>query len=418
MFGRDPSSAGCLPSASVSRQHAEIRWSAGTVPMLRDLDSRNGIFVNGRAVKQAPLKIRDVLRIGDWIGVLVPLDPEESASWGFAELTKGYWAGPALEAALAPLRMIAVTDLPIIIEGATGVGKEGAAQTIHAWSRRSGPFLAVNCAALPESLAEAQLFGHRKGAFTNADRASPGHLRAAAGGTLFLDEIAELPMPIQAKLLRALEQREVIPVGDSAPVAIDIRVVVATQSPLPRLVDDKRFRGDLYARLEGMTVVIPALKERNEEVPFLFAKLVEQFRGPGAAPPRFDSPLIERLCAYDWPFNVRELSRLAMRMVALHRDAVVFDEAALSRSARPDGKLASTTPDCEEPAVFDESDSMPDPLPVNFLAKLREHRGNVKQTAIALGMSRGQAYRLMEKIGSIDLAEFRRDASAKPPDDE
>ena len=200
-------------------------------------------------------------------------------SWTFQELTKGYWAGPALLAALAPARLVAATDLSLIIQGPTGVGKEGAAQAIHAWSRREGPFVAVNCATL-ETLAEAQLFGYRKGAFTGADHSSPGFLRAAEGGTLFLDEIADLSMPVQAKLLRAVEQREVVPLGESKAVSINVRLLTATQSPLSEAVEETRFRADLLARLEGLTVPIPPLRERAEEVPFLFAKLVEQSAGP------------------------------------------------------------------------------------------------------------------------------------------
>ena len=202
------------------------------MPLLLDLNSTNGVFVNGRAVKHANLSSRDVLRLGDWVGIVVSLTDSGSEPWSFRELTPGYWAGPVLQAALAPARLVAASDLPMIIQGETGAGKEGAARAIHAWSGRRGPFVALNCAALPEALAEAELFGYRKGAFTGAERASPGYLRAAEGGTLFLDEIAELSLPIQAKLLRAVEQRELCPLGESTPVAIDVRLLAATQSPL------------------------------------------------------------------------------------------------------------------------------------------------------------------------------------------
>jgi hypothetical protein len=214
LFGRDPECTFPLPSASVSRRHAEIRWTPGGTPLLLDLNSTNHVFLNGREVKHANLKAGDVLRFGDQVGIVVTVAGEGAEPWSFRELTPGYWGGPALQAALAPARLVAATDLPIIIQGATGSGKEGAARAIHAWSRRSGAFVAINCAALPETLAEAELFGYRKGAFTGADRASPGYLRAAEGGTLFLDEICELSLPIQAKLLRAVEQRELMPLGE------------------------------------------------------------------------------------------------------------------------------------------------------------------------------------------------------------
>jgi transcriptional regulator with PAS, ATPase and Fis domain len=391
----------------------------GSVPMLRDLDSTNGVFLNGRSVKQAPLKLRDVLRIGDWIGVLVPLPSDGSTGWTFQELTQGYWAGPALLAALAPARLVATTDLSIILQGATGVGKEGAAQAIHAWSRRKGPFVAVNCATL-ETLAEAQLFGYRKGAFTGADHASPGFLRAAEGGTLFLDEIADLPMPVQAKLLRAVEQREVVPLGESKAIGIDVRLLTATQSPLSEAVEEKRFRADLLARLEGLTVPIPPLRERAEEVPFLFAKLVEQCRGP-AAPPRLDPLLIERLCAHDWPFNVRGLAQLARRMVALNPDAAVLDLSSLAHDLPPDEGLRGPTPAEGHPPVTDvieDGDPALDPSREMFLTSLRQNRGNVRKSATALGISRGRAYRIIEKMGSVDLEGFRQPVSPIPPSDE
>jgi len=413
LFGRDSTCAGCLPSASVSRTHAEIRWAPGSVPMLRDLDSTNGVFLNGRRVKQAPLKTRDVVRIGDFIGVLVNLPADGSTGWTFQEVIEGYWAGPALLAALAPARLVATSDLPVIIQGETGAGKEGAARAIAAWSGRAGPFLAVNCAALPETLAEGELFGYRKGAFSGAERAHPGFLRAAEGGTLLLDEIADLSLAIQAKLLRAVEQREVVPLGESKPVAIDVRFLAATQSPLRLAVEEKRFRGDLLARLDGLTVEIPALRARVEEVPFLFAKLVEQHRAP-AAPPRIDPRLMERLCAHDWPFNVRELALLVRRLLALHPHAAVLDHGVLSERLRPQEIFeGSPGPEVraavEGPGQGDEdvSDS-PDPDPGTVLAALRAERGNVKRTAATLGIGRSRLYRLMEKIGSVDLQMIRQ----------
>jgi len=284
-FGRDTECTVALPSASVSRRHAEIRWAPGGTPLLVDLDSTNHVFVNAQEVKQANLKPGDVLRLGDRIGILVSPRGEGPDPWSFRELTPGYWGGPTLQAALAPAKLVATTDLPIVIQGATGSGKEGAARAIHAWSGRSGAFVAINCAALPETLAEAELFGYRKGAFTGAERASPGFLRAAEGGTLFLDEIAELSLPIQAKLLRAVEQREFIPLGESLPIAIDLRLLAATQSPLRTAVAEKRFRGDLLARLDGLTVSLPSLRDRVEEIPALFGIAPDGCGSAPGAPP-------------------------------------------------------------------------------------------------------------------------------------
>jgi len=401
-YGRDASCAGCLPSASVSRTHAEIRWAARQVPMLHDLDSTNGVFVNGRRVKQAPIKKGDVVRIGDFVGVLVTLSTNGSAAWAFEEVIENYWAGPALLAALAPARLVARTDLPVIIQGETGTGKEGAARAIHAWSERPGPFMAVNCAALPETLAEAELFGYRKGAFSGAEHAHPGFLRAADGGTLLLDEIADLPLPIQAKVLRAVEQREVMPLGESKPVGIHVRLLAATQAPLRKAVQERHFRGDLLARLEGLTVSIPPLRGRVEEVPPLFAKLVEQHRGAAPAP-TIDARLVEQLCSHDWPFNVRELGLLVRRLLALHPEGGALDLGEVAEHLRPGASPGA--PELSEPHAHDEA---ADPSPEVLLSALRADRGNVKRAAAGLGISRGRLYRLMEKLGSVDLDGIRR----------
>ena len=397
-FGRDPDCTVSLPSASVSRRHAEIRWTPGGTPLLLDLNSTNHVFVNGQEVKHANLKPGDVLRLGDRVGIVVALTGEGAEPWSFRELTAGYWGGPALQAALAPAKLVAGTDLPIIIQGATGSGKEGAARAIHAWSRRTGPFVAINCAALPETLAEAELFGYRKGAFTGADRASPGYLRAAEGGTLFLDEISELSLPIQAKLLRAVEQRELTPLGESTPVGLDVRLLAATQAPLRQAVNDKRFRGDLLARLDGLTVALPSLRDRPDEIPALFRKIVETHSGR-SVPPRLDPTFVEGLCVRNWPFNVRELALLARKLIALYPDGALLDDSALGERTTGDVGAADQTR---------QTADMPPPDNETFLAALQAQNGNVKQTAVALGISRGRAYRMMEKIDSLDLAALRR----------
>ena len=178
----------------------------------------------------------------------------------FEEIGPGLWGGGALQAALAPLRQAAASDLPIVLEGETGCGKEVVTRTLHRWSGRSGPLVAVNCAALPEGLAEGELFGYRRGAFTGAERASVGYFRGADAGTLLLDEVSDLPLVLQAKLLRVLEERAVQPLGETRPVPIDVRVVVAGQQPLMEVMRAGRFRADLLARLDGLTVRLPPLR--------------------------------------------------------------------------------------------------------------------------------------------------------------
>jgi DNA-binding NtrC family response regulator len=383
-FGRDSACEGNLPSASVSRRHAEIRWAPGSIPIVRDVDSRNGVFLNGRAVSQAPMRLGDVLRLGDWVGILINIPDDGLPAWTFRELTRGYWGGPLLQARLEPARRGAASDLSIIVQGVTGTGKEGAARAIHDWSGRSGPFIAVNCAALPETLAEAELFGYRKGAFTNAERPALGYLRAADKGTLLLDEISELSLNIQAKLLRALERREVVPLGEAKPVPIDIRLVTATQEPLREAVEAKRFRSDFLARLEGLLILLPTLRERAEEIPFLLSRLLETFV-PANAPPRLDPLLVEALCVYSWPYNVRELTQFVRRVAALYPDLEVLDPRVLTepfvggglgerRSVEPvDGPPARPVEDVETSLV-----------PPGDQTLLQDARVTVKLTAAEL----------------------------------
>ena len=239
--------------------------------VIADLNSMNGTYVDGRRVSRAPIDEGSVIRIGDWVGVVLRLAGEQDGAV-FQEIIPGYFGGPRTLAAVEPLRKAAGSDLPVIIEGETGTGKEGIARATHLWSGRKGPFIAVNCAALPEALAEGELFGYRKGAFTSADRANPGYFQTANGGTLFLDEVSDLSSAIQPKLLRVLEQGEVTPLGEAKPIPIDVRVVVATQKPLMALVAEVRFRADLMARLDGLRIKLLPLRSRVEEVPNLFRR--------------------------------------------------------------------------------------------------------------------------------------------------
>jgi transcriptional regulator with PAS, ATPase and Fis domain len=393
-IGRDADSDVELTGERTSRRHAELRIDAEG-PVLRDMGSRNGIFVNGVRGERLPLAKDDLVRIGDSVGIAVTLDADQPPPpWDFREIVPGYWAGPVLSAAIDPLKKIAPTDLPVVIEGETGTGKEGAALAIHRWSGRTGALVALNCAALPEPLAEAELFGYRKGAFTGAEQKSIGHIRAAHAGTLLLDEISELPLPLQAKLLRAIEQRTVVPLGESTPVDVDVRYVAAAQAPLRDEVEQKSFRGDLYARLGGLTVRLPPLRQRRAEIPFLALRMFER-EAKGRPIPAIDPAFVEALCLYDWPFNVRELDRIVRQVWALHGD-----RTAIGRTHLPDRLV--------RPAARPEPKITAEPDVATLTAALREAQGNVKRAAAALGISRQKAYRLIEQAGEIDLSQMRR----------
>lgn len=384
-IGRDPSCSIRLDGSEVSRRHAALRQSdQSAVPLLVDLGSHNGIRVNGKAVAAAELGVGDVVRIGGWIGVVA------SAPSEFAEISPELYGGAVLQAAVAPLRQAATSNLTIVLEGETGTGKEIVTRSVHRWSGRPGPLVAVNCAALPEGLAEGELFGYRRGAFTGADRASSGFFRSAEGGTLLLDEVSDLPLPLQAKLLRVLQEGEVQPLGETRPVPVNVRIVVASQQPLMDAVKDGRFRADLLARLDGLTVRLPPLRQRKEDVPYLFAHILrEQTQGKA---PAVEGDLVERLCAHDWPFNVRELVQLVRQLLTLHPGESLLGAHHLPARIGPHEAQPLSAKITGRPAAVG---SEPVELPA-LLAALRAAGGNVTRAAAILGISRQRAYRLME----------------------
>ncbi len=231
-------------------------------------------------------------------------------------------------------------DVGVVITGETGTGKDLCARTIHERSRRAaGPFVALNCAAIPEALLEAELFGHEKGAFTGADKRRPGRLEAAAGGTLLLDEVAELPLSQQAKLLRVIDTRRFEPLGGNRTVEVDVRVVAATNADLEAAVAAKRFRQDLYYRLNVIEVRTPPLRERRADIPELVADFLSEISVRHARPvPALAPPALAALCSHGYPGNVRELIHALEHAVALARDGVVRPEhlpRAFEGSAAP-----------------------------------------------------------------------------------
>lgn len=402
-IGRDPCAA-TLTGSDVSRRHAVVS-TQGPHRVLTDLRSRNGTWVNGKRIRSVVLAEGDVVRVGGWVGVVSRL------AGPFAALSPGLFGGEALRRALAAAERAAPSDLPLLLEGETGTGKEAVAKAVHAWSGRAGPFLAVNCAALPEALAEAELFGYRRGAFTGAEQASPGYFRAAQHGTLLLDEVTDLPLALQAKLLRVLEEREVQPLGEARPTKLDVRVVAAAQSSLADAVKRGEFRADLFARLDGLTLKLPPLRERRAEIPYLFARLLVS--ASGGHPPLVDARLVEQLCAYDWPFNVRELSLLVKRVLVLHGGEPKLKpqhlperiQAALAESRPSPAQVAAAVDVASGEASGDP------PGLEQLLTALRASGGNVARAAQTLGISRQRAYRLMRETPE-SLAELREGAGS------
>ena len=389
-IGRDAECAIHLANTDVSRRHATLRRSSSEPGFLiADLASRNGTRVNGRLLHSARLRENDVVRLGGCVFVV------SDALGSFSEVAPGLYGSASLKRALAPLQSVAKSDLPIVLEGETGTGKELVARAIHTLSGRPGKLVAINCAALPQGLAEAELFGYRRGAFTGAERASPGFFRAAEGGTLLLDEASDLPLVLQAKLLRALEQKAVQPLGEALPVPVDVRIVVAGQSSLFEAVKRQQFRADLLARLNGITLQLPPLRERRPDILLLFSHFLRELR-PGGMP-RLEPEFVERLVLYDWPVNVREVLQLARRLAVVQGAESVLRAQHLPREMSLDAE--SNSPNPVEPEA-------PSPVAIDLaslLAALRTTGGNVTRAAAQLGVTRQRAYRLLEEQ-SVDLA--------------
>ena len=380
-IGREVADGIALPDdRKASRHHATLHASPTGAVRLVDERSRNGSLVNGLAVTER------VLADGD--AAIPPL--------------LGY--GPGMRAARAAIARVATTAASVLIVAETGSGKELAARAVHERSRPAGPFVAVNCAAIPETLAESQLFGQLAGAFTGAV-ARPGLIRSADGGTLFLDELGELSPALQPKLLRVLQDRAVLPVGATAPVACDVRIVAATNRDLRAEVDRGAFRADLYARLAELPLRLPPLRDRREDILALLAHAL----GPGA--PRLTPRLAEATLLHGFPFNVREVQALAaqLRLAAsplglvdtIHAGDLLAPRPA---PAAPASAPATPAPDSATPDSAADRDPPPDRAELEAL--LRTHRGVVANVARAMQRSRKQVYRWIEQHG-LDVAAFR-----------
>ena len=403
VIGRDSDCGMALVGQGLSRRHAEI-YRQGPIFALKDLGSRNGTFLNGERVQHAPISRGAVLRVSEHVGVFTEWagPPAE-----FRQIADGVFGGAELDAALQPLQRAARSDIPVVLVGATGTGKERVARAVHDLSGRTGAFHAINCAALPNELAEAELFGNRRGAFTGADGTNAGHFRAAHQGTLFLDEIAELPLALQAKLLRVLEERKVTPLGDTRSVVIDVRIVTAAQRPLESSVAAQTFREDLAARLSGLTVTLPPLRERPADVAPLFQHFARNYSG--GEPPELEAKLIECLCLHQWPTNVRGLEQLTRRLLAVHGA-----EPVLKRSFLPSELLALIP-------VGSESIPPPSPAPAErrdhdtqrLAIVLQENGGRIAAAASALGFSRYRAYRL---LGGREISDFITSELVRDPE--
>lgn len=317
-------------------------------------------------------------------------------------------AGPELLGDSPPMRQVklmiekvARSEAPVYISGESGCGKELAARMIHRQSvRHDGPFVAVNCGAIPENLMESEFFGYRKGAFTGADTEREGFFQAAHGGTLFLDEVADLPVGMQVKLLRAIQEKQVRRVGATTEDPVNVRIVCATHQNLRRLVDEGKFRQDLYFRINVIEIRMPALRECIEDVPMLVQFILARLTGTGAPTPVVTQPAIHALKTYSFPGNVRELENILERALALHLDDVI-DVADLQLQAQVRGSTVGDTTDADRQPLQEYLDAQERQAIRDALQKTRFNR---TAAARLLGVSfRSLRYR-MERLGLNDPA--------------
>jgi len=307
-----------LADPQVSRKHAELAITPDGV-RVKDLGSTNGTRWQGSRITEAIIPTGATVTFGETPVRIAAADTPTlppSQSDHFGEMA-GH--SLAMRELFAVLEMASPTDATVLIEGESGTGKELCARAIHdASPRASGAFVVVDCSAIPENLIDSHLFGHVKGAFTGAERDRKGAFVEASGGTLFLDELGELPLAVQARLLRVLEAQTVQPVGADRPIKVDTRVVAATHRDLSRMVAAKQFRFDLFYRLAVVHVALPALRERLEDLPYLIGTF---YARRGSAPGPIDGDNLDRLRRHAWPGNVRELRNVLERAWALSPSA-------------------------------------------------------------------------------------------------
>jgi DNA-binding NtrC family response regulator len=391
LVGTHKSNDFALTDSAVSRFHLEIVVGKGKTS-LRDVGSRNGTLLDGVSVVEAHLAQGSRLVIGrtelrvEWGAEPVTIPISRDNSFG-----RMVGSSRGMRAVFATLARAAASNATVLLMGETGTGKDIAAEMVHsAGPRKDGPFVVVDCGALPPNLMESELFGHEKGAFTGADRQRLGAFEMASGGTLFFDEIGELPWDLQPKLLRVLESRQVQRIGSTQRVPVDVRVVAATSRNLWAEVNARRFRSDLYYRLAVIKVVVPPLRERFEDVPLLVDALLANIGADEKTCALLKTP--ERLAEigrHPWPGNVRELRNYLERCVALEAAPPPGEEDQLNElTVHAELPLAVARERCVR--AFERLYAQ------QLLAK---HDNNVTAAARAAGIDRKSMHRLLARCG-------------------
>jgi len=386
VLGRAPGEGIVVADGEASRRHATLEYDhIRQCHLLRDMGSSNGTFVNGKRITEVELINGSVVRIGRAIFIY--------ASSSLPVGTPPPMLSPGIALARALVEAVAdraaPASLPVLVYGPTGAGKERLARRIHEHSGRTGRIISVNCGALSSELLGSELFGHVRGAFSGAQGPREGLFVAANKGTLFLDEIGELPLDQQPAMLRVLEEGRVRPVGADRDIAVDVRLVAATHRDLDRAVAEKRFRADLLARMRGVTLRLPPLQERRDELLALFSLFI------GEVP--FGRTVAETLLLYDWPENVREVEHVAAYVRLFAEQAGHVHLSHLPEQFQDPRATTGKTAKVRDTnrASFG-----------NLKTLLEKFEGNISQVASALGVHRQQAYRWIKKA-NLDPKDFR-----------
>ncbi len=399
--GTQPSNDLVLTDSSVSRYHLRIASGASGF-VVTDLDSTNGSFIGTLRLREVTVAGAVELKLGDSLLRLTPLDEEIEVPLHVDERYGGMMGrSPQMRALFAQLGNVSASDSTVLIEGETGTGKELLAEEIHRTSsRKDGPFIVLDCGAIPEHLMESELFGHVRGSFTGATGDRTGAFELAHQGTLFLDEIGELAAVSQPKLLRALESRQVKPVGAGRYKPANVRIIAATNRDLRLAVNEGTFRADLFYRLSVVRLHLPSLRERPEDIELLAVMFMRDFwqrMSPGSAPPPLSRDTIQRLVSHRWPGNIRELRNFIERVAVMARSGVVVEP---DLDPPPTGGAEPGVAALVELPYKDAKMRWVDQFEVAYVRELlARSKGNVAAAARQAGVDRTYLFRLIRKYG-------------------
>lgn len=411
MVGRGDNADIRINDPTVSQFHVQLTPAVEGVQVL-DLRSRNGVWLGGARVERAVLPHGAVITLGETV-LRLELDARglqpSTSTQSFGQLVG---TSAAMSRLYPTLFRLAATELSVILQGPTGSGKEEIARALHAASPRAkGPFVVLDCTVMPESLAPSILFGHTKGAFTGAIEPQKGLFEAADGGVLFVDELGDLPLSIQPMFLRALQSREIKPVGSDKTRRVDIRVISATWKDLRAMVNQSQFREDLYYRVAEATIQVPALSERGEDIPLLVQHFLASLPASSPGAREITSQALQALCCRHYPGNVRELRATVLRLAQLATGPCITEDelqlesvlAGLRHRAEPvagadqSGSVAAIS--ATLPLYKDAKRTAMDDFERHYLEKLMVRAGTISLAAAIAGLQRANLRHLLQKHG-------------------